>query len=100
MLSTKGNLFFLFVLPVVSFRLLFGCICCCCTFGLSLCPVICLNKRSKNAVGKILDSENDRLYHRLGLHWHLARQKCSNNAVQEYVLMIEFRPLLSLGHPD
>ena len=81
-------------------RLLCGCICCCCTIGLSLCPVICLNKRAKNAIEKILESENARIYHKLGLHWHLTRQKRSNNAVQEYVLMIEFRPPLSLAHPD
>jgi hypothetical protein len=83
-----------------SYRLLCGCICCCCTIGLSLCPVLCLNKRSKNAVSKVLDWENARLYHKLGLHWRLTKQKCPNNAVQEYVLMIEFRPPLSLSHPD
>jgi hypothetical protein len=88
---TYSNLFF---------RLLCGCICCCCTIGLSLCPVLCLNKRSKNAVSKVLDWENARLYHKLGLHWSLTKQKCPNNAVQEYVLMIEFRPPLSLSHPD
>jgi hypothetical protein len=81
-------------------RLLCGCICCCCTIGLSLCPVLCLNKRSKNAVSKVLEWENARLYHKLGLHWRLTKQKCPNNAVQEYVLMIEFRPPLSLSHPD
>ena len=26
---------------IIHFRLLFGCICCCCTIGLSFCPVIC-----------------------------------------------------------
>lgn len=81
-------------------RLIFGCICCCCTLGLSLCPVLFLNNRSKHAINKILDSENARLYHKIGLHWHLAKQKCSNNAVQEYVIMIEFRPPLSLSYPD
>jgi hypothetical protein len=80
--------------------LLLGCICCCCTCGLSLCPVVCLNKRSKYAVSKILDAENLRLYHKIGLNWCLTKQKCSNNAVQEYVLVIEFRPPLSLTHPD
>ncbi|CAF1493515.1 unnamed protein product [Adineta steineri] len=80
--------------------LLCGCICCCCTMGLSLCPVIFLNKRSKQAVSKVLDNENTRVYHKLGLHWHLIKQKCQANSVQEYVLMIEFRPTLSLSHPD
>ncbi|CAF3270469.1 unnamed protein product [Rotaria socialis] len=85
----------------INFKwLLCGCICCCCTIGLSLCPVLCLNKRSKDAVSKVLDWENARLYHKLGLHWQLTKQKCPNNAVQEYVLMIEFRPPLSLSHPD
>ncbi|CAF2612828.1 unnamed protein product [Rotaria sp. Silwood2] len=80
--------------------LLCGCICCCCTVGLSFCPVLYLNKRSKNAVDKVLDWENIRLYHKIGLHWHLTKQKCSNSAVQEYVLMIEFRAPLSLSDPD
>ncbi|UJR21996.1 hypothetical protein I4U23_025064 [Adineta vaga] len=81
--------------------LIFGCICCCCTIGLSLCPVVWLNRRSKNAVNRVLQSENARLYHRLGLHWKLTQQKYSNNnTVQEYVLTIEFCPVLSLSHPD
>ncbi|CAF3151046.1 unnamed protein product [Rotaria sp. Silwood2] len=49
---------------------------------------------------KVLDWENIRLYHKIGLHWHLTKQKCSNSAVQEYVLMIEFRAPLSLSDPD
>ncbi|CAF0972113.1 unnamed protein product [Didymodactylos carnosus] len=85
----------------INFKwLLCGCICCCCTIGLSMCPVFCLNKRSKHAVNKILEWENQRLYHILGLHWKLDKQKCQNNAVQEYVLMIEFRPKSTLIRPD
>jgi len=87
-------------IPINFKWLLCGCICCCCTMGLSLCPVLCLNKRSKNAVNKVLEWENLRLYHKLGLHWSLTKRKCPNNAVQEYVLMIEFCPPLSLSHPD
>jgi hypothetical protein len=85
---------------IIYFRLICGCICCCCTIGLSLCPVIYLNKRSKNAVRKVLDWENARLYHKLGLHWHLTKQKCLNNSVQEYVIMIEICPPLLLSYPD
>lgn len=81
-------------------RLLFGCICCCCTIGLSLCPVIYLNKRSKDSIKQILAQENARLYHKIGLHWQLTRQKCRNSMVEEYVLMIEFYAPLSLIHPD
>ena len=84
----------------INFRLLCGCICCCCTIGLSFCPVLYLNHRSQNAIKQILDVENSRLYHKIGYHWHLARQKCPNNAVQEYVLMIDLRPTLSLSLPD
>nr|XP_036876842.1 cysteine-rich hydrophobic domain-containing protein 1 isoform X4 [Manis javanica] len=39
-------------LPVNVKWLLCGCLCCCCTLGCSLWPVICLNKR-KQAAGQI-----------------------------------------------
>uniref|UniRef100_A0A8C3K865 Cysteine rich hydrophobic domain 1 n=1 Tax=Calidris pygmaea TaxID=425635 RepID=A0A8C3K865_9CHAR len=53
-------------LPVNVKWLLCGCLCCCCTLGCSLWPVICLNKR-------------------LGLHWKLSKRKCETSNMMEYV---------------
>lgn len=82
--------------------LLFGSLCCCCSFGLSLVwPSIALKKRSKMNLEKFLSSENNRLYTKLGLNWKLAEQRCySNHAFVEYVLMIEFTPKINLYLPD
>ncbi|KAG8553803.1 hypothetical protein GDO81_003553 [Engystomops pustulosus] len=52
-------------LPLNVKWLLCGCICCCCTLGLSLWPVICLNKRTRRSIHKLLDWENNRLYHKV-----------------------------------
>ncbi|XP_072285497.1 cysteine-rich hydrophobic domain-containing protein 2-like isoform X1 [Pyxicephalus adspersus] len=72
-------------LPLNVKWLLCGCICCCCTLGFSLWPVICLNKRTSRSIHKLLDWENNRLYHKLGLHWKLSRRKCESNNMMEYV---------------
>ena len=45
--------------------LLFGCLCCCCTVGCSVWPVICLNKRTKRTLDKALGWENRQLYHKV-----------------------------------
>lgn len=45
--------------------LLFGCLCCCCTLGCSVWPVVCLNKRTKRTLDKALDWENRQLYHKV-----------------------------------
>lgn len=67
-----------------------GCICCCCTLGMSLWPVVCLNKRvhlhhgvlitnsiidilrcfififqTRHTINKVLDSENVNFYHKV-----------------------------------
>ncbi|XP_066437750.1 cysteine-rich hydrophobic domain-containing protein 1-like isoform X2 [Eleutherodactylus coqui] len=67
-------------LPLNVKWLLCGCICCCCTLGLSLWPVICLNKRTRRSIHKLLDWENNRLYHK--------------------VILIEFLPKYPIFRPD
>ncbi|XP_013009209.1 cysteine-rich hydrophobic domain-containing protein 1 isoform X2 [Cavia porcellus] len=52
-------------LPVNGKWLLCGCLCCCCTLGCSLWPVICLNKRTRRSIQKLLEWENNRLYHKV-----------------------------------
>ncbi|RWS07572.1 cysteine-rich hydrophobic domain 2-like protein, partial [Dinothrombium tinctorium] len=82
--------------------LLLGCLCCCCSFGCSLLwPTLALSKRTRNALEKLLASENHKLYHKLGLNWKLSKERChSNHAFMEYVLLIEFLPKLHLYQPD
>ncbi|XP_045108180.1 cysteine-rich hydrophobic domain-containing protein 2-like [Portunus trituberculatus] len=79
-------------LPVSARWLLCGCCFCLCTCGCSLWPVICLSKRTRNAIEKTLEAENTNLYHKLGLHWRLTRQRCDNSSLMEYVLVIEVIP--------
>uniref|UniRef100_A0A0K0G1M1 Cysteine-rich hydrophobic protein (projected from Caenorhabditis elegans ortholog tag-266) n=2 Tax=Strongyloides TaxID=6247 RepID=A0A0K0G1M1_STRVS len=74
---------------------------CCCTLGCSLWPVVFLNKRTICAIEKTLDFENNRLYHKLGLHWKLAKQQLDNNSyLSEYVLLLEIIPKIPLLIPD
>ncbi|XP_036380249.1 cysteine-rich hydrophobic domain-containing protein 2-like isoform X2 [Megalops cyprinoides] len=67
-------------LPVNVRWLLCGCLCCCCTMGWSLWPVICLNKRTRRSIQKLLEWENNRLYHK--------------------VILIEFLPKYAIFRPD
>ncbi|XP_018085291.1 cysteine-rich hydrophobic domain-containing protein 2 [Xenopus laevis] len=87
-------------LPLNVKWLLCGCICCCCTLGCSLWPVVCLNKRTRRSIYKLLEWENNRLYHKLGLHWKLSRRKCESNNMMEYVILIEFLPKYPIFRPD
>ena len=82
--------------------LLLGCLCCCCSFGCSLLwPTLALSKRTRMALEKLIAAENQRLYHKLGLNWKLAKERCHTNyAFMEYVLVIEFLPKLHLHQPD
>ncbi|XP_063724922.1 cysteine-rich hydrophobic domain-containing protein 2-like [Symsagittifera roscoffensis] len=85
----------------LNFRwLLCGCVCCCCTLGCSLWPVICLNKRTRNTITKVLDKENQRLYRKLGMRWQLSKQRCENHNMTEYVLKICFLPKWQVLRPD
>nr|XP_003221618.1 PREDICTED: cysteine-rich hydrophobic domain-containing protein 2 [Anolis carolinensis] len=79
-------------LPVNVRWLLCGCLCCCCTLGCSMWPVICLSKRTRRSIEKLLEWENNRLYHKLCLHWRLSKRKCESNNMMEYVILIEFLP--------
>ncbi|KAI8508604.1 Cysteine-rich hydrophobic domain-containing protein 2 [Branchiostoma belcheri] len=87
-------------LPVNVKWLLCGCLCCCCTLGCSLWPVICLSKRTRHSIEKVLDWENSHLYHKLGLHWKLAKRKCESSNMMEYVILIEFIPKVPIHRPD
>lgn len=44
-------------LPVNVKWLFCGCVCCCCTLGCSLWPVICLSKRTQHSLNKLLDGK-------------------------------------------
>jgi len=79
---------------------LIGCLCCCCTAGISIWPVLCLDKRSKRMLEKALDWENRNLYHKLGLHWKLDKQRLANSTMIQYVLLIEYIPKTPVYKPD
>ncbi|XP_032630126.2 cysteine-rich hydrophobic domain-containing protein 2 [Chelonoidis abingdonii] len=87
-------------LPINVRWLLCGCLCCCCTLGCSMWPVICLSKRTRRSIEKLLEWENNRLYHKLCLHWRLSKRKCETNNMMEYVILIEFLPKTPIFRPD
>jgi len=87
-------------LPVNVKWLFCGCICCCCTLGCSLWPVVCLSKRTRHALEKLLDWENNHLYTKLGMHWRLSKQRCDSSTMIEYVLLVEFIPRIQIHRPD
>ncbi|CAB0028471.1 unnamed protein product [Trichogramma brassicae] len=87
-------------LPVNVKWLFCGCVCCCCTLGCSLWPVVCLSKRTQHSLNKLLEWENSRLYHKLGLHWKLTKQRCDSSSMMEHVLSIEFIPKIPIFKPD
>ncbi|XP_011684140.1 cysteine-rich hydrophobic domain-containing protein 2 [Strongylocentrotus purpuratus] len=80
--------------------LICGCLCCCCTLGCSVWPVLWLTKRTRHMIEKSLDWENSRLYYKLGLHWTLCKEQCESSNMKEYVLKIEFVPRLNILKPD
>jgi hypothetical protein len=87
-------------LPLQLKWIIFGCLCCCCTLGCSFWPVVCLSKKTKLSLEKLLEWENNHLYRKLGLKWKLVQMHLDNSALLEYVLMIEFIPKLNLHAPD
>ncbi|XP_055935344.1 cysteine-rich hydrophobic domain-containing protein 2-like [Argiope bruennichi] len=97
---TRVNLVLRKNLPVNVKWLFCGCLCCCCTLGCSLWPVICLSRKTRHSIIKVLEWENSRLYHKLGLHWRLNKQWCDTNNMMEYVLLIEFIPKVPIHRPD
>ncbi|CAP33507.2 Protein CBR-TAG-266 [Caenorhabditis briggsae] len=81
--------------------LLCGLAFCCCSLGCSMWPVICLNRRTVIALEKCLDHENVSLYHKLGLHWSLARRPTEpSDRLTEYVLELKILPKAALNIPD
>ncbi|XP_056646048.1 cysteine-rich hydrophobic domain-containing protein 2 [Diorhabda sublineata] len=87
-------------LPINVKWLFCGCLCCCCTLGCSLWPVICLSKRTQHSLNKLLEWENNYLYNKLGLHWRLSKQHCDSSSMMEYVIVIEFVPKIPIYRPD
>jgi len=97
---TRVNVTLRKTLPVNVRWLFCGCLCCCCTLGCSMWPVICLSKRTRHQLEKHLDWENSHLYNKLGLRWKLARQRCDSSLMMEYVLLVEFMPKQNMFKPD
>ncbi|CAG0919006.1 unnamed protein product [Notodromas monacha] len=88
-------------LPINVKWLLCGCLCCCCTLGFSLWPIICLSKRTKSLLEKAIEWENTNLYRKLGLRMKLDKQHCqSNGNLMEYVILIQCLPKLHLHCPE
>lgn len=87
-------------LPVNVKWLFCGCLCCCCTLGCSLWPVICLSKRTQHSLDKLLEWENTYMYHKLGLHWRLSKQHSDSSSMMEFVILIEFLPKIPIYRPD
>nr|CAH8854074.1 unnamed protein product [Trichobilharzia regenti] len=62
-----------------------GLLCCCCTAGCSLWPVIHLSRRTRRDLQKILEAENIRLYCNIGLRLSLVKQRSSETTtLMEY----------------
>ena len=117
---TRVNVTLRKTLPVNVRWLLCGCLCCCCTLGCSMWPVVCLSKRvsrfvisnaerlcgilyflqTRHQLEKQLDWENCHLYSKLGLKWKLARQRCDSSLLMEHVLLVEFVHKQNLFKPD
>ncbi|CAG0894884.1 unnamed protein product [Cyprideis torosa] len=87
-------------LPMNVRWLFCGCLCCCCTLGISLWPVLCLSKRTRHSIEKLLEWENINLYNRIGLKWALVKRRCQSSNLMEYVLLLEFVPKVSIHVPD
>lgn len=80
--------------------LMFSCICCCCTCGLSFCPPLIINNQTKEMVKNILKEENERLYHKLGMHWSFSKYTYGPVPLVEYVIFINFLEKDKIYWPD
>lgn len=56
--------------------------------------------QTQHTLDKLLEWENNHLYHKLGLRWRLTKQQCDSNSMMEYVLLIEFVPKTQIYRPD
>ncbi|XP_073093712.1 cysteine-rich hydrophobic domain-containing protein 2 isoform X6 [Manis javanica] len=59
-----------------------------------------LTGKTRRSIEKLLEWENNRLYHKLCLHWRLSKRKCETNNMMEYVILIEFLPKTPIFRPD
>ncbi|KAJ8297632.1 hypothetical protein KUTeg_024582 [Tegillarca granosa] len=59
-----------------------------------------LNAKTRHSIDKVLDWENNHLYHKLGMHWRLSKQRCDSSSMMEYVLILEFLPKIPINRPD
>nr|XP_025037177.1 cysteine-rich hydrophobic domain-containing protein 1-like [Pelodiscus sinensis] len=57
-------------------------------------------RKTRRSIQKLLEWENNRLYHKLGLHWKLSKRKCETSNMMEYVILIEFLPKYPIFRPD
>lgn len=59
------------------------------TLNCMICNLRCvfLILQTQHSLNKLLDWENSHLYHKLGLHWRLAKQRCDSSSMMEYVSM-------------
>lgn len=73
---------------------------CLCSAGCSLVPVVCLSKRTRLRLRKLIDYENQRLYHKLGLEWSLVPVRIDGSPMLEYVIRIDHIPRIPLSYPD
>ncbi|XP_044943267.1 cysteine-rich hydrophobic domain-containing protein 1 isoform X4 [Mustela putorius furo] len=46
-----------------------------------------LTGKTRRSIQKLLEWENNRLYHKLALHWKLTKRKCETSNMMEYVSM-------------
>ncbi|XP_032705647.1 cysteine-rich hydrophobic domain-containing protein 1 isoform X3 [Lontra canadensis] len=49
-----------------------------------------LTGKTRRSIQKLLEWENNRLYHKLALHWKLTKRKCETSNMMEYVSMLLF----------
>lgn len=77
-----------------------SCLCCCCTCGLSLFPSIVMNNHTKEIVKEVLEQENERIYHKLGIHWSYSPHTYGPIPMVEYVIVINFLEKERIYCPD
>lgn len=41
--------------------------------------------QTQHSLNKLLDWENNHLYHKIGLHWRLNKQRVDTSSITEYV---------------
>lgn len=85
----------------INFKIfLCSCLWCCCTCGLSLCPPLIINNHTKEMIKDVLDEENGRIYHKLGLHWGFGKHSYGPTPMIEYVIFITFLETDQIYWPD